>query len=90
MQPKLRRRLASLTYCPGRSVSVARMIVARYDAHIIGRSVDWLVQGRETTNFIIYDLDPLNRDQLGWFVSVVSGCCSHGLAMGPWGVPITR
>ena len=47
-------------------------IVARYDARIIGRSVSWLVRGRETTNFT-YDLDVLNRDQLCWFVSTVSG-----------------
>ena len=39
------------------------MIVARYDAQLIGRSVDWLMHGRETTNFT-YDLDSLNRDQL--------------------------
>jgi predicted O-methyltransferase YrrM len=48
------------------------MIVARYDANVIGRSVDWLVHGRETTNFT-YDLDSLNRNQLGWFVSAVTG-----------------
>jgi hypothetical protein len=47
-------------------------MVARYDAHVIGRSVDWLVRSRETTNFT-YDLDPLNLDQLCWFVSAVSG-----------------
>src|SRR5258708_26131078 len=48
------------------------MIVARYDAHLIGRSVDWLVRGRETTNFT-YDLNSLNRDQLCWFISAVTG-----------------
>jgi predicted O-methyltransferase YrrM len=48
------------------------MIAARYDAHVIGRSIDWLVHGRETTNFT-YDLDSLNRDQLCWFVSAVTG-----------------
>jgi hypothetical protein len=48
------------------------MMVARYDARLIGQSVDWLVHGRETTNFT-YDLDTLNRDQLCWFVSAVSG-----------------
>jgi hypothetical protein len=48
------------------------MAVARYDARVIGRSLDWLVRGRETTNYT-YDLDSLNRDQLCWFVSAVSG-----------------
>jgi hypothetical protein len=48
------------------------MIVARYDARLIGRSIEWLVRDRETTNFT-YDLDPLNRDQLGWFISAVTG-----------------
>jgi hypothetical protein len=48
------------------------MMVARYDARLIGRSVDWLVHDRESTN-LTYDLDALNRDQLGWFVSAVSG-----------------
>ena len=47
-------------------------MVARYDAHLIGRSVDWLVHSRETTNFT-YDLDSLNTDQLCWFVSAVAG-----------------
>lgn len=47
-------------------------MVARHDARVIGRSVDWLVRDRETTN-LTYDLDPLNRDQLCWFVSAVSG-----------------
>jgi hypothetical protein len=73
MQPKLRRRLATSPIARGAAFPLRTMIVARYDAHIIGRSVDWLVHGRETTNFITYDLDPLNRDQLGWFVSAVSG-----------------
>jgi hypothetical protein len=47
-------------------------MVARHDARVLGRSVDWLVRGRETTN-LTYDLDPLNRDQLCWFVAAVSG-----------------
>ncbi len=46
--------------------------VARYDARIVGRSLSWLVHNRETTNFT-YDLDPVNRDHLCWFVSAVTG-----------------
>jgi hypothetical protein len=48
------------------------MMVARYDAHLIGRSIGWLVHSRETTNFT-YDLDSLNRDQLCWFISAATG-----------------
>ncbi len=46
--------------------------VARYDARLVGRSLSWLVRNRETTNFT-YDLAGLNRDQLCWFVSAVTG-----------------
>ena len=48
------------------------MSVVRYDARLIGRSIDWLVHGRETHNFT-YDLDDRNLDQLCWFVSAVTG-----------------
>jgi hypothetical protein len=72
MPPKLRRRIANSPIARGAAVPLRTMMVARYDAHVIGRSVDWLVRSRETTNFT-YDLNPLNRDQLCWFVSAVSG-----------------
>ncbi len=72
MQSKFRRRIATSPIARGAAFPLRTMIVARYDAHVIGRSVDWLVRGRETTNFT-YDLDSLNRDQLGWFISAVTG-----------------
>jgi Methyltransferase domain len=72
MQAKLRRRIANSPISRGVAAPLRTMMVARYDAHLIGRSVDWLVHGRETTNFT-YDLDSLNRDQLCWFVSAVAG-----------------
>lgn len=72
MQAKLRRRIANSPIARGVAVPLRTMMVARYDAHLIGRSVDWLVHSRETTNFT-YDLDLLNRDQLCWFVSAVAG-----------------
>ena len=56
----------------GAALPLRTMAVARYDARVIGRSVSWLVRSRETTNYT-YDLDPLNRDQLCWFVSTVTG-----------------
>lgn len=69
---KLRRRLAVSPVARGAALPLRTMAVARYDARLIGRSLDWLVRSRETTNFT-YDLDPLNRDQLCWFVSAVTG-----------------
>jgi predicted O-methyltransferase YrrM len=72
MQSKLKRRLITSPIARGAAFPLRTMIVARYDAHLLGQSVDWLVHGRETTNFT-YELDPLNRDQLCWFVCAVSG-----------------
>jgi len=72
MPSRLRSRLATSPVARGAAFPLRTMMVARYDARLIGRSVDWLVHGRETTNFT-YDLNALNRDQLCWFVSAVSG-----------------
>src|SRR5258708_16891117 len=72
VQSKFRRRIATSAIARGAAFPLRTMIVARYDAHLIGRSVDWLVRGRETTNFT-YDLNSLNRDQLCWFISAVTG-----------------
>jgi hypothetical protein len=72
MQSNLRHRIAASPIARGAAFPLRTMIVARYDAHLIGRSVDWLVRGRETTNFT-YDLESLNRDQLCWFISAVTG-----------------
>lgn len=62
MPSKIRRRIATSPIARGAALPLRAMIVARYDARIIGGSADWLVRGRETHNFS-YDLDPLNRDQ---------------------------
>lgn len=72
MQSKLRRRLAVSPIGRGAALPLRTLAVARYDARLIGRSLDWLVRSRETTNYT-YDLDSLNRDQLCWFVSAVTG-----------------
>jgi len=72
MQSKLRQRLAASPIARGAALPLRTMMVARYDANLIGRSVDWLVHGRETTN-LTYELESLNRNQLGWFVSAVTG-----------------
>jgi hypothetical protein len=72
MPSKLRRRVANSPISRGVAVPLRTMMVARYDARVVGRSVGWLVHNRETTNFT-YDLNSLNLDQLCWFVSAVSG-----------------
>ena len=72
LQSKLRQRIARSPVARGAAVPLRTMMVARYDAHLIGRSVDWLLHSKETTN-LTYELDALNRDQLCWFVSAVSG-----------------
>lgn len=72
MQPRLQRRIAISPIARGAALPLRAMMVARYDAHLIGRSVDWLMHDRETTNFT-YDLDSLNQDQLCWFISCVTG-----------------
>jgi Methyltransferase domain len=72
MQSNLRRRLAASPVGRGAALPLRTMAVARYDARLIGRSIDWLVHGRETHNFT-YDLEERNLDQLCWFVSAVTG-----------------
>jgi hypothetical protein len=72
MQSKLRRLLA--TSPAGRPAAFPLRVteVSRYDARLIRDSVNWLVHDRETTNFT-YELTDINRDQLAWFVSTVTG-----------------
>ena len=72
MQSKLRRSLATSPLGRGAALPLRTMAVARYDARLIGRSLNWLVRNRETTNYT-YDLASLNRDQLCWFVAAVTG-----------------
>lgn len=70
MQSKFRRRIATSPVARGAAFLKRTMIVARYDTHVIGRSINWLMHSRETTN-LTYDLDSLNKDQLCWFISAV-------------------
>jgi hypothetical protein len=72
MTTRIRRRLAASPIARGAALPLRTVAVARYDARLVGRSLNWLIHDRETTNYT-YDLDTLNRDQLGWFVSAVSG-----------------
>lgn len=46
-------------------------MVGRHNARMAAASVRWLVRSREYTN-LTYDLTPLNREHLAWFVAVVT------------------
>lgn len=72
MQSNFRRRLATSPVGAVAAFPLRTMQVARYDARLIGRSFDWLVHNRETTNYT-YDLSSLNLGQLCWFVSAITG-----------------
>jgi len=58
--------LASLAALPSRIATVGR-----YNASTLTQSVRWLVRSREHTNFT-YDLEPLNREHLAWFIASVT------------------
>ncbi len=60
-------RFARIAALAPRAVSVGR-----HDAQVVGTSLRWLVTSREHTNFT-YDLEPLNRTHLSWWVSQVAG-----------------
>ncbi|HEY8471181.1 MAG TPA: class I SAM-dependent methyltransferase [Natronosporangium sp.] len=60
-----RTRFARLAAFPKRTVRVAR-----HDARMIGTSLRWLFTSREHHNYT-YDLTPLNRSHLAWFVAQV-------------------
>jgi Methyltransferase domain len=72
MQSNLRRRIATSPIARGAALPLRTKVVARYDAYLIGRSLDWLVRDRETHNFT-YDLNPLNHNQLCWYICAVTG-----------------
>ena len=72
MKTNLRRRVASSPFGRGAALPTRTMAVARYDARLIGRSIDWLVHERERHNFS-YDLEDRNLEQLAWFVAAVTG-----------------
>ncbi|WP_405722872.1 class I SAM-dependent methyltransferase [Streptomyces sp. NBC_01537] len=65
-QKVARSRIAALAAIPGR-VS----LIGRHNAAVLQNSARWLVRSREHTNFT-YDLTPLNREHLAWFISTVA------------------
>ncbi|MEW2381349.1 class I SAM-dependent methyltransferase [Micromonospora sp. NPDC047707] len=67
---KLRRAIARTRLAPVAAFPKRLRTVARYDAKVLSTSARWLVQSREHHNYT-YDLTPLSRNHLAWFVSVV-------------------
>ncbi|QGN50403.1 class I SAM-dependent methyltransferase [Micromonospora sp. WMMD558] len=67
---KLRRAIARTRLAPVAAFPKRLRAVARYDAKVLSTSARWLVQSREHHNYT-YDLTPLSRNHLAWFVSVV-------------------
>lgn len=72
MQSKLRRLLAVSPAGRAAAFPLRVRSVSRYDVRLLRHSVNWLVHERETTNFT-YELTEINRGQLAWFVSAVTG-----------------
>jgi Methyltransferase domain len=72
MPATLRRRIIASPIARPAVFPRRAMSVLRYDTRLVARSLDWLVRSGETMN-IGYELDPMNRGQLGWFVSAVTG-----------------
>jgi Methyltransferase domain len=70
---ELRRKIAGSRLAPLAALPIRLKSVARYDAQVLGRSARWLVGSREHTNFT-YDLTPLNREHLAWWVAEVADC----------------
>lgn len=68
--------LARLAAFPTRTARVAR-----HDARVIGASVRWLFTSREHHNYT-YDLTPLNRSHLAWYVAQV--CDAPVTAVRDW------
>ena len=67
----LRRRLAASRVAAAAALPPRLAAVGRHNAQTLRASVRWLVQSREHTNYT-YDLAPLNRDYLAWFVATVA------------------
>src|SRR5690606_2431381 len=66
----LRRAVARTPLAPLAAFPKRFLRVARHDAQVIGTSLRWLFTSREHHNYT-YDLTPLNREHLAWFVSLL-------------------
>ncbi|MFC7548027.1 class I SAM-dependent methyltransferase [Plantactinospora sp. GCM10030261] len=67
---RIRRAIARTPLAPVAAFPKRLRAVARHDAKLLGTSARWLVRSREHHNYT-YDLTPLSREHLAWFVSLV-------------------
>ena len=87
---KLRRAIARTPLAPVAAFPKRLARVARHDAKVLGASARWLVTSREHHNYT-YDLTPLSRDHLAWFVSVTCDVpVARSAATSPRSRPTTR
>ena len=68
-----RSRLAASPAAPAAAFVMRARSAGRYNASILARSARWTVRAREHTNYT-YDLEPLNRQHLAWFVAHLAPC----------------
>jgi predicted O-methyltransferase YrrM len=66
----LRRAIARTPLAPVAAFPTRLAQVTRHDARVLGATARWLFTSREHHNFT-YDLTPLSREHLAWFVAVV-------------------
>lgn len=69
----LRRRLASSKLAPLAALPLRAGPALRHDLSVTGATLRWLATSREHTNYT-YDLEPINREHLAWFVATITGC----------------
>jgi predicted O-methyltransferase YrrM len=73
IKQQLKHWAASSKVAPLAALPIRLDSVVRHNAQTMSRSVRWLFQSREHTNFT-YDLTPLNREHLVWFITAVTHC----------------
>ncbi|SDR91246.1 Methyltransferase domain-containing protein [Nocardioides scoriae] len=66
-----RRRVASSRFARAAALPTRIRVVGRHDLGVLTDSARWLTRSREHTNFT-YDLQPLNREHLSWWVAGVA------------------
>jgi predicted O-methyltransferase YrrM len=67
-----RQRVAASRVAPLAALPIRLRSVGQHDARVLSQSIRWLVRSREHTNYT-YDLTPLNREHLAWWVAAAAG-----------------
>lgn len=68
---RIRQRVARSSLAPLAALPMRLSLVGKHDAQVARASARWLLHSREHTN-LTYDLTPLNREHLAWFVAEVT------------------